>query len=247
VLLSSGSLPVVSVIGGTGPLGKGLALRLALAGHDVILGSRQSKRADAAATELAASPRLRGKVTGATNAAAARNSEIALLAMPYDPAGTLVREIAGPLGGKLVISCVNPLGFDATGPHAMNVPEGSAAEQAAELLPGSRVAAAFHHLAALSLSRPECDLSGEDVLVCSDDSGAADRTAHLCQSITGSRGVVVGPLRVARQLEPFTAVLISVNRLYKTRSGLALRHLPRGQEEQAGPLIPVGAVTTNST
>jgi len=124
-----------------------------------------------------------------------------------------------------VISCVNPIGFDAHGPFGLDVPAGSAAEAAAALLPEAQVVGAFHHVSAVSLWRSEEPLSHEDVLVCGDDPLAKGIAIELAQAVTGRDGVDAGRLRMARQLEPLTAVLISINKRYKARSGIAISGL----------------------
>jgi NADPH-dependent F420 reductase len=120
---------------------------------------------------------------------------------------------------------VNPLGFDKGGPYGLPVAAGSAAEEAAGLVPTATVVGAFHHLAAPLLLDPEADLSHEDVLVCGDDADAKARVMALAADVTSGRAVDAGRLRLAAQLEPLTAVLISVNKRYKTRSGVALTGL----------------------
>ena len=215
----------ISVLGGTGALGRGLAARLSRAGYPVVLGSRDPGRARAAAAEIAELAGPGATVDGASNEEASAAAEVVLLATPWDESGESVAALADALAGRLVVSCINPLGFDAQGPFGIPVAAGSAAEQVAGLLPGSTVAAAFHHLSAPSLLRLDRDLSGEDVLVCSDDDAARSRVAELAGAVTGRRGVEVGALRQARQLEPFTAVLIAVNKRYKTRAGVLLSHV----------------------
>ncbi|HET8559633.1 MAG TPA: NADPH-dependent F420 reductase [Marmoricola sp.] len=217
--------PTIAVIGGTGPQGRALGLRLAAAGHDVVLGSREAARAGAAAEELASGRELRGSVTGAANHDAAAKADIVLLAVPYKGHGELVAQLADVTSGKIVISCVNPLGFDRSGPYGLSLESGSAAEEAAALLPDAVVVGAFHHLSAVTLLEGgELD---EDVLVCSDRTDAAEVVADLARSVTGRRGIHAGPLRLARQLEPLTAVLISVNRLHRAHSGVRLTGLDR--------------------
>jgi NADPH-dependent F420 reductase len=218
----------ISVLGGTGALGRALALRLASGGHDVVLGSRDATRAEAAAEELRQILGARGveaRLGAASNEEAAAAGETVLLATPWDESGDSIAALAAPLAGRLVVSCVNPLGFDAQGPHGLPVKEGSAAEQIAGLLPDSTVTAAFHHLSAPSLANLDRDLSGEDVLVCGDDAGARARVVELAAAVTGRPGVDVGALRQARVLEPFTAVLIAVNKRYRTRAGVLLTHV----------------------
>lgn len=223
---------VVSVLGGTGALGRGLALRLAREGRPVVLGSRDPLRAEATASELReALATVDVRAEGASNADAAAAGDIVLLATPWDESGQSIAELEAPLAGRLVVSCINPLGFDARGPYGRPVAQGSAAEQVASLLPGSTVTAAFHHLSAPSLLDLKNDLSGEDVLVCGDDEAARARVVELAVEVTGRRGVDVGPLRQARMLEPFTAVLIAVNRRYKTRAGVLLTHVDVSRHE----------------
>lgn len=221
---------VVSILGGTGALGRGLAARLARAGHPVVLGSRDSARAAEAAGEVTAAVGGGARIDGAVNDDAAGAGDVVLLATPWDASGTSVSALAGALAGRLVVSCINPLGFDRLGPYGLPVPEGSAAEQVAALLPASTVAAAFHHLSAPSLANLDKDLSNEDVLVCGDDAPARARVVELAAAVTGRPGVDVGALRQARVLEPFTAVLISVNKRYRTRAGVLLTHVDPSRE-----------------
>jgi hypothetical protein len=215
----------VSILGGTGALGRGLAVRLARSGYPVVLGSRDAERARAAANELAGAIGAEARIDGAANEEAAAGGEIVLLATPWDESGASIAALAPALAGRLVVSCINPLGFDRQGPHGLTVAEGSAAEQVAALLPASTVTAAFHHLSAPSLANLDKDLSGEDVLVCGDDPAARARVVELAAAVTGRPGVDVGALRQARVLEPFTAVLIAVNKRYRTRAGVLLTHV----------------------
>ena len=214
----------IAVIGGTGPQGKGLAYRWVLHGHRVVLGSRAADRAESAAVEVR--QRMHGaSVTGATNADAVAGADVVVLAVPYDGHDALVSELARALDGKIVISCVNPLGFDKQGPYGLPL-EQSAAESAAALVPAARVVGAFHHVSAVSLWSDAAYLDHEDVLVCGDDAEAKAVVIELARSVTGRDGVDAGRLRLARQLEPLTAVLISINKRYKTRSGIAVSGLP---------------------
>ncbi len=214
----------IAVIGGTGPQGKGLAYRWAKHGHSLVLGSRSAERAEAAAAEIR--ERLpEAVVRGAANADALEGADVVVLAVPYDGHDELVTELAGGLAGKTVISCVNPLGFDKQGPYGLDV-ERSAAESAAAIVPDAHVVGAFHHVSAPSLWGDADYLDHEDVLVCGDDADAKAVAIELARSVTGRDGVDAGRLRLARQLEPLTAVLISINKRYKTRSGIAISGLP---------------------
>ncbi len=212
----------IAVVGGTGPQGKGLAYRLALAGHPVVIGSRSADRAAQVAAEIAARVPEGGSVTGDTNAAAVTASEVVILAVPYDGHDELVKELAGALAGRVVVSCVNPLGFDKGGPFGLDVPGGSAAETAQAIATDARFVGAFHHLSAVSLWQEDGHLDHEDVLVCGDDADAKALVMELARDVTRGRAIDAGRLRLARQLEPLTAVLISVNKKYKTRSGISI-------------------------
>jgi NADPH-dependent F420 reductase len=205
---------VVAVLGGTGEQGRGLARRLSLAGSRVVLGSRDAARAEAAAAELP------GDVSGADNAGAAAAGDVVIVAVPYDGHRELLEALAGPLAGKIVVDCVNPLGFDKQGAYALDVEEGSAAQQALAVLPDSRVVAAFHHVSAVLLLDPAVDQVDTDVLVLGDDRAATDTVQALVARIPGMRGIYAGRLRNARQVEALTANLISVNRRYKAHAGL---------------------------
>ncbi|MFF3190107.1 NADPH-dependent F420 reductase [Streptomyces misionensis] len=207
---------VVGVLGGTGPQGKGLAYRLARAGQKVIIGSRSADRARSAAEELGHG------VEGADNAEAARRSDIVIVAVPWEGHGDTLKSLAGELAGKLVVDCVNPLGFDKKGAYALKPEEGSAAEQAAALLPDSRVTAAFHHLSAVLLQDPEIERIDTDVMVLGEQRADVEIVQALAGRIPGMRGVFAGRLRNAHQVESLVANLISVNRRYKAHAGLRL-------------------------
>ena len=208
----------VAVIGGTGPQGKGLAYRWARHGHRVVLGSRSPERAQEAAAEITARV-PDASVSGAANTDAAAGAAVVVLAVPYEGHDDLVASLADQLEGKVVISCVNPLGFDKQGPYGLDVPGGSAAETAASLVPSARLVGAFHHVSAVTLWGEGEYLDHEDVLVCGDDADAKTVAIELARAVTSRDGVDAGRLRIARQLEPWTAVLISINKRYKTRSG----------------------------
>jgi NADPH-dependent F420 reductase len=211
---------LLGFLGGTGEQGRGLARRFALAGHPVLLGSRSPDRAQAAANALRADLPAGAEVGGGANADVAARCDIAVVAVPYDGHAALLADLAAPLAGKLVVDCVNPLGFDGKGAYALDVAEGSAAEQAAALLPESTVVAAFHHVSAVLLLDPQVTSIDTDVLVLGDDREATDAVQDLVAAIPGMRGIYAGRLRNARQVEALTANLISVNRRYKSHAGL---------------------------
>ncbi|MFI2369810.1 NADPH-dependent F420 reductase [Streptomyces sp. NPDC018833] len=205
---------VVGVLGGTGDQGRGLAYRLAKAGQQVIIGSRSTERAAAAATELGLG------IEGADNAACARRSDVVIVAVPWDGHAKTLQSLRQELAGKLVVDCVNPLGFDKKGAYALKPDEGSAAEQAAALLPDSRVTAAFHHLSAVLLQDESIGEIDTDVMVLGESRADTDTVQALAGRIPGMRGVFAGRLRNAHQVESLVANLISVNRRYKAHAGL---------------------------
>ncbi len=210
----------VAVLGGTGPQGRGLARRFAAAGLPVVIGSRNAERAESTAKELADA--TGGPVTGAANDEAAAKGDIVIVAVPWDGHKELLVELAPVLEGKIVVDCVNPMGFDGKGAYALQVEEGSAAQQAEALLPGSRVVAAFHHVSAVLLEDPAVDSMDTDVLVLGDDREATDVVRELAGRIPGMRGIYAGRLRNAHQVEALTCNLISINRRYKAHSGLRI-------------------------
>jgi NADPH-dependent F420 reductase len=210
----------LAFLGGTGDQGRGLARRFAIAGHRVVLGSRQSERAVRVAGELAETVPDGSLVLGADNAAAAAAADAVVVAVPWEGHEALVRALAPALAGKLVVDCVNPMGFDDKGAFALAVPEGSAAQQAAELLPDATVVAAFHHVSAALLLDPQVGPIATDVLVLGDDRAATDLVQSLVDRIDGMRGIYGGRLRNAGQVEALTANLVSINRRYKAHAGL---------------------------
>jgi len=215
----------VGILGGTGDQGRGLAYRFARAGQRVVVGSRSPERAVDAAAGIAAMASVTGSVSGLDNTAAALASDVVIIAVPWEGHQATVASLRAPLVGKLVVDCVNPLGFDAKGPYALRVPEGSAAEQTESLLPESRVCAAFHHVSAVLLADPEVARVDLDVLVLGDDRAAVETVIALTQRIDGMRGVYAGRLRNAGQIEAFTANLIAINRRYKAHAGLRITDL----------------------
>ncbi|MEU8249525.1 NADPH-dependent F420 reductase [Nonomuraea sp. NPDC048916] len=204
----------IGILGGTGDQGKGLARRFALAGHPVLIGSRSAGRAQEAADSIGSGAR------GAENAVVATEADVVIVAVPYDGHKALLESLRAELAGKIVIDCVNPLGFDKQGAFALPVEEGSAAQQAAAVLPDSRVVAAFHHVSAVVLMDPSVDKVDLDVLVLGDDREATDLVQALAAVIPGVRGVYGGRLRNAAQVEALTANLISINRRYKAHAGI---------------------------
>lgn len=226
MVFDPGGLPDVSeltigVLGGTGDQGRGLGYRLARAGQPVVIGSRTAARGAAAAAELAEMPGVEVPVRGDDNRAAAMLADVVIVALPWAGHAATLAELADVLAGKIVVDCVNPLGVDERGPHPLAAPvEGSAAEQAAALLPASRVCAAFHHVSASLLADPAVARFELDVLVLGDDREAVRVVQALAGRIPGLRGLHAGRLRNAWQVEALTANLLVINRRYKAHAGL---------------------------
>ncbi len=215
----------IAVVGGTGPQGRGLAYRFARAGHPVVVGSRTPERARETAASIGERVGTDVAVTGSDNASACMQAGIVMLAVPYRGYAELLTGLRHALRSKLVVSCVNPLGFDRSGPYGLDVPDGSAVEEGQRLLPDARVVGAFHHLSAVELWKHDEMPPDEDVLVCGDDPEAKHTVMALGRAVIGRDGLDVGALRMARQLEPLTALLISVNKRYRVRSGVRLTGL----------------------
>jgi NADPH-dependent F420 reductase len=218
---------VVGVLGGTGPQGRGLAVRLAAAGQRILLGSRDAERASEVAAEVAtrAATAAAGadvSVQGGSNIDVSGAADLVIVAVPYAGHAATLAELAAPLAGKIVVDCVVPMGFDELGAYVLDVPEGSVTQQAAALLPDSSVVGAFHHLSAVlleDLSRPTID---GDVMVVGDVREATDTVQALAGRLPGMRGIYAGRLRNSRQVEALTINLVSVNRRYKVHAGVRI-------------------------
>ena len=210
----------IALIGGTGPEGRGLATRFALAGHRVILGSRDAARGEEAGRELA-SLLGRGNVDGGGNDAAAAEAEIVVLVVPYSAHRATLEGLKSTLAGKIVVDAVVPMVFD-RGPRPVEVPAGSVAEEAAEILGDSaKVVGAFHNLSAEVLLEPEANVDA-DVLVTGADAEAKAAVIALANEIAGVRGIDAGSLRFSRFVEGITLLLVGINGRYKTHSGVRI-------------------------
>jgi NADPH-dependent F420 reductase len=227
---SIGSTEPVSIIGATGALGFGLAVRLGRAGVPVIIGSRDAARASDAATNA------RTAVPGATfegleNAAAAAASEMVFLCVPFASHAQTVASLHGSLRpGQLLIDATVPLAVPLGGKatRTVGVWQGSCAQQLQEMAPdGVRVASALHTVSAALLKDMGHDLD-EDVLVCGDKRDDKRRVAHVIDLVDGLRCVDAGPLEMARIVEPLTAMLIGINGRYRTHAGVRITGLPAG-------------------
>ena len=211
---------MLSFLGGTGPEGRGLALRYALAGRDVFIGSRDAARGLEAAQALESKwPGV--AVNGGGNDEAARLGNVVFICVPYEAQESLLPEVAESMMGKVVVNVVAPLTFEKGKIAAVEVAEGSAAEESQFLLPGAEVVAAFQNLSARKLLAAVSPMEG-DVVVCSDHDEAKQRVMSLVEVIDELRAVDGGLLTNARYVEQLTALLLNVNRIYRVESSIKL-------------------------
>ncbi|MDQ5808386.1 MAG: NADPH-dependent F420 reductase [Actinomycetota bacterium] len=220
----------VSIIGGTGALGFGLAVRLGAAGVPVVIGSRDAGRAEEAAGR-AAEKVPSGSFTGLVNDEAARANEVVLLCVPLrNQAENLLNLREALREGQILVDATvplaAPLGGKAT--RTIGIWQGSCAQQAQEMVPdGVRVVSALHTVAAPVLQDLDATFA-EDVLVCGAKRDDKRRVAGLIERIEGLRCVDAGPLEMARLVEPLTALLIGINGRYRTHAGIRVTGLPEG-------------------
>jgi NADPH-dependent F420 reductase len=218
----------IPIVGGTGALGAGLALRWARAGAAIAIGSRSEERAEEAAARVReAVPGA--EVEGLLNQDAARRAEIVFLTVPFRAQSENLNNLREALRpGQLLVDCTVPLAAAVSGKatRSLGVWQGSAAQQAQEMVPeGVTVVATLHTIGATSLADPGAELD-EDILVCGDRKKDKARVARLIELIPGLRAVNAGPLETARIVEQLTPLLISINSRYKAHAGVRITGLP---------------------
>jgi NADPH-dependent F420 reductase len=218
----------IPIIGGTGALGYGLGLRWALAGRPVVIGSRDAERAAEAARKISEQA-PDAEVEGMENEKAAKQGPVVVLAVPFRAQSENLNNLREALEpGQLLLDCTVPLAAAVSGKatRTLGVWQGSAAQQAQEMVPdGVTVVAALHTVGAPTLSDREARLD-EDVLVCGDRKADKAKVAEMIEAIDGLRAVNAGPLEMARIVEQLTAMMISINVRYKTHAGLKITGLP---------------------
>ncbi|MGH3441642.1 MAG: NADPH-dependent F420 reductase [Nitriliruptorales bacterium] len=216
----------IGFVGGTGPQGRGLALRWARAGHAVLVGSRSREKAEDVVAGLAGRVGEGAELLPATNEEAVERAEVVVVTVPYEAQAATLPPLRAAVDGKVVVNVVNPMAFDEQGPKAVPVAAGSAAEECAEIWPEGRVVSAFHDVPARRLLRVQESVEC-DVLICSDHPNAAHQVAHLAARIPGMWGVYCGPLRNSAHLENMTPVLLFVNRTYGVHAGIKIDGVER--------------------
>jgi NADPH-dependent F420 reductase len=218
----------IPIIGGTGALGFGLALRWARAGRAVVIGSRSDERAAEAATRLTAAV-PDAEAEGLENAEAVRQAPIVFLTVPFRAQSENLNNLREALEpGQILVDCTVPLAAAVGGraTRSLGVWQGSAAQQAQEMVPeGVTVVAALHTVSAPILAELERDLD-EDVLICGERKADKGRVAALVEQIPGLRAVNAGSLEIARIVEQLTPLLISINARYKAHAGIRITGLP---------------------
>jgi 8-hydroxy-5-deazaflavin:NADPH oxidoreductase len=225
--MSDASRPI-AILGGTGPAGMGLALRWARAGETIIIGSRDAQRAQEAAETIKQKAENQARVSGTENSTACGASDLLVLTVPFEGQAALLKQLKPAIrAGSVLIDATVALAASVGGraSRTLGVWQGSAAQQAAELVPkGVSVAAAFHNLSAELLNGDgalDCD-----VIVCSDDANATQIARALAAKIPGVRAIDGGKLENARTLEQITALLIGLNIRHKGHGGIRITGLP---------------------
>ncbi len=232
---SNSAVPIrpIAIIGGTGPAGMGLALRWARAGETIIIGSRDEQRAQLAAAAIQLKVGNQANVSGMENSAACAAADILVLTVPFEGQAALLKQLKPAMTeGSILIDATVPLAASLGGraSRTLGVWQGSAAQQAAELVPEEvSVVAAFHNVSADLLNN--IGRSGDapldcDVIVCSDDPDAAQLTRELAAKIPGVRAIDGGRLENARIVEQITALLIGLNIRHKGHAGIRITGLP---------------------
>lgn len=215
-------MATIGIIGGSGPEGRGLGLRFAMAGHSVFLGSRDRARGQAAADELLQIvPNKTLSVAGGINKEAAVAADWIVISVPFQGLREIMQELSSEMENKIVISVVAPLVFENRIPHKILVEEGSAAELIASLLPKSRIVSAFHHVSAHDLLVPQHVVEG-DIIICSDDDGAKRQVSELVNQVKWLKAIDGGTLRNSSYIEQLTVLLLRINLLHKARAMIKL-------------------------
>ena len=215
----------IGILGGTGPAGAALAVRLAAVGFEVIVGSRSKYRAMETADQLLALWPGRRLEIGAGDNAGAADGDIVVIATPWDGATQTAVSVDDHLRGKVVICMANAVTRIGKEFQPLVPPRGSVAASVQAAVPQCMVAAAFHHVPAKELG----DLGHPietDVLVCSDHPAATQTTSEIVAKIPNMRPLDAGGLSLATPIESFTAVLLQLNVHYKTRVALKFLGIP---------------------
>ena len=213
---------MISIIGGTGPEGKGLGLSLAMAGEKVFIGSREEPKGQEVAQQIKEIEGVRNiTVEGGSNLNAAKMGDIIIISTPYSGHKQTLMDYASLLKDKIIIDVVVPLSFSKGKISTLPISEGSEAEEAQEILKESSVVGAFHNVSAEDLLIPNKKMDC-DVIVCSNNQDSKKTVIQLTEKILGLRGIDGGGLHNSKYVEDFTALLININKIYKTHSSIKI-------------------------
>ncbi len=209
----------LAFIGGTGPEGTGLAMRFAKSGHAIYIGSRSEERAAETVAKIhEASPGA--DLYGGPNLDGALKADFVFVTVPASAHAEILKELEEAIADKIVVDTVVPMSFEGDdGPVAAMPEAGSAAEEAASLLPNANVVSAFHHLDAKQLQRLDTPMQG-DVIVCGDDKSAKQKVMALVDEINYVRALDGGALRNSRFTEQLTVLLVHINKIYQAHTGI---------------------------
>ncbi len=217
-------MATIGFIGGTGPEGLGLAMRLALAGERVLIGSRRIERAEDAAQTIrdaVAEVGASADAGGGVNRDVVEQSDVVIVVVPFDGHEATLNDLRDAIGGKIVIDAAVPLTMENRVPGIEDVPQGSATEQAQALLPEARVVGAFHNLSARKLQKLSDPMEG-DVLITGDDEEAKQQVVDLVGKMPDLRAIDAGPLSMSKFVEDLTALIIGMNMRYKTQAAVRM-------------------------
>ena len=210
---------MIGFIGGTGPEGRGLALRFALAGEKIFIGSRERDRGIEVAQQI--SEHCPRSVEGGDNYEASSKSDIVVMATPYAPQKDTINSLKSNLDGKLIINVIAPLSFNKGNISSIRVEDGSAALECQKLLPNSSVVSAFNNISAQDLLKKDKKIDC-DVIICGDDEIAKKTVMTLAEKISSVRAIDGGRLENSRYVEDLTALLLNINKIYKWHSSIKI-------------------------
>ena len=217
-------MATIGFIGGTGPEGLGLAMRLALADDRVLIGSRRPERAEAAAQQVRDALAVVGRTAdagGGVNRDVVREADVIIVVVPFDGHEATLIDLRDDIGSKIVVDAAVPLQFVNGQPGVVAVEQGSATEQAQALLPDARVVGAFHNLSARKLQALDDEMEG-DVLITGDDADAKRTVIEMVGRMPRLRPVDAGALVMSSFVEGITALILSINRRYKSNAAVQM-------------------------
>ncbi len=215
----------IGIIGGTGDAGIGLAVRLAVGGHEVIIGSRNESKAKEVVNDIIAKYNISG-IKGETNENSS-TSEVVIVATPWDATISTLAPIVNNLKDKVVITMVNSMIYENKEMHSLMPTLGSMALEIMRILDSKKVTGAFHHLPAKNLLNKDKKLD-YDVVVFGDNQSAIETTLNIVNSIEGLKGIYVGSSKLSFAVESFTSVLVSASILHKGHASLKLTGVHQG-------------------